>query len=101
MNLTMHDVVRVLLLVIAITLAGPALSNTGPSASALQIEPIEDAPADDAPGLGSIIGSPDAGPDPDDAGDRGGWAQLVLAVVLVGGVGFIMTRIIRAARQTG
>lgn len=64
-----------------------------------QITPIDDQPETDAPGLGNIIGSPDAGPDPQDAGDRGGWAQLVLAGVMAGGVVFIGSRIIRDVRR--
>lgn len=58
----------------------------------------EDAPDEELPGLGKIIGSPDAGPDPQDAGDRGGWAQLALAGVLLVGVGFITFRIARGVR---
>lgn len=64
-----------------------------------QITPIDDQPDTDAPGLGSIIGSPDAGPDPEDPGDRGGWAQLVLAGVMAGGVVFIGSRIFREVRR--
>lgn len=64
-----------------------------------QITPIDEEP-DDAPGLGSIIGSPEAGPKPTDPGDRGGYAQLGLAIVLVGGVGFIAWRIVSEARRS-
>lgn len=55
---------------------------------------------DEIPGLGSIIGSPEAGPKPDDAGDRGGYAQLALAAVLFGGVGFILRKIFRTTART-
>ena len=58
-------------------------------------------PAPESPGLGKIIGSPDPGPDPEDPGDRGGWAQLGLAVLLFGAVAFIGTRIVAGARRSG
>ncbi len=45
---------------------------------------------------GRIIGSPDAGPDPQNSGDRGGWAQLLTLAVMMAGVVFIAWRI-RAA----
>lgn len=67
---------------------------------AAQITPLDDDPEPDAPGLGNIVGSPEAGPEPEDAGDRGGWAQLALAVVLAGGVAFIGSRIVRGSRRT-
>lgn len=50
-------------------------------------------------GAGRIIGTPEAGPNPQHSGDRGGWAQLLTLGVIAGGVGFIMWRIISAARQ--
>ena len=59
---------------------------------------VEDEQTDEAPGLGNIIGTPEAGPAPEDAGDRGGWAQLFLAVVVFGGIGFIASRIARGLR---
>lgn len=64
-----------------------------------QITPLDDEPDVDAPGLGNIVGSPEAGPDPEDAGDRGGWAQLTLAGVIVAGVAFIASRIVRESRR--
>jgi hypothetical protein len=63
-----------------------------------QVTPIDD-DSEDAPGLGSIIGTPDAGPKPEDPGDRGGYAQLGLAVVLAGGIAFIGSRIVRESRR--
>jgi hypothetical protein len=86
-----------LLVVFATATAAQAMVLSPPVDA--QITPIDDQPATDAPGLGSIIGSPDAGPDPEDAGDRGGWAQLVLAGVMAGGVVFIGSRILREVRQ--
>ena len=48
----------------------------------------------------TIIGCAAAGPTPENPGDRGGYAQLLTLVVLAGGVGFIMTKVIRAARDS-
>ena len=53
----------------------------------------DDPPEAAVPGIGNIVGSPDPGPKPTDAGDRGGSAQLVLAGVMFGGVAFIGWRI--------
>jgi hypothetical protein len=64
-----------------------------------QLTPIDDEPDVETPGLGQIIGSPEAGPDPEDAGDRGGWAQLSLAGVMLGGVLFIARRIVKESRS--
>ena len=63
-----------------------------PVPSAAQVTPLEDEP-DVAPNLGRITGSPDPGPAPEDAGDRGGLIQLVLAIILFIGLLFIATRI--------
>jgi hypothetical protein len=86
-----------LLVVFATATAAQAMVLSPPVDA--QLTPIDDQPETDAPGLGSIIGSPAAGPDPEDAGDRGGWAQLVLAGVMAGGVVFIGSRILREVRQ--
>ena len=72
---------------------GPGLTT-----GAVSAQIVDDDPPDETPGLGNIVGSPDAGPDPTDAGDRGGWAQLVLAVVVFGGIVFIVTRIAAGVR---
>lgn len=66
-------------------------------AASAQVTPLDE-DQQDAPGLGDITGSPEAGPDPEDAGDRGGFAQLGLAIVLLGAVGFITSRVVLAAR---
>ncbi len=47
---------------------------------------------------GHSIGSPDAGPRPQQSGDRGGWAQLTILRVLTAAVSFIMWRIFHDAR---
>ena len=66
--------------------------------AAAQVTPLDD-DGEQAPGLGDITGSPDAGPEPEDAGDRGGAAQLVLAVMIFGGIAFIVSRIALATRS--
>lgn len=66
-----------------------------------QVTPLNDEIEQEAPGLGNIVGSPDAGPDPTDPGDRGGWAQLVLAVVLFGAIGFILRKVFNLAGAAG
>jgi len=78
----------------ATTLVAPSMTDY----ASAQVTPLDDDP-DDAPGLGSIVGTPDAGPDPEDAGDRGGFAQLGLAIALFLGLGFIGWRIVRESRQ--
>lgn len=57
-----------------------------------QVTPLDDEP-EEAPNLGRITGTPDPGPGPEDAGDRGGAAQLTLALVLFLGLVFIGFRI--------
>ncbi len=84
------------------TLLCLAVASTTPQwvpAAAAQVTPIDDEPGNEAPGLGNIIGSPDAGPDPEDLGDRGGWAQLALAGLLLGAVLFIGSRILAESRR--
>jgi len=63
------------------------------AALGVQVEPdlLDDA--------GRIIGSPAAGPKPDNPGDRGGYAQLLTLAVMVGGVLFIGWRIVRQVRH--
>ncbi|MEM7142198.1 MAG: hypothetical protein AAF548_14335 [Actinomycetota bacterium] len=46
----------------------------------------------------TIIGCADAGPAPENPGDRGGYAQLLTLAVLAGGVGFIAWRIVKSSR---
>lgn len=48
---------------------------------------------------GRIIGSPAAGPKPENPGDRGGYAQLLTLAVMAGGVAFIGWRIARQVRR--
>ena len=75
-----------------------SLGDLSDAASA-QVTPLDDEPPDEAPGLGRITGSPDPGPAPEDPGDRGGAAQLALAVILIAAVGFIGRQIMRDVRR--
>jgi len=86
-----------LLIVLCIGLVAVSIPWVAPAAA--QITPIDDEPGTEAPGLGNIIGSPEAGPDPEDPGDRGGWAQLALAGILAGAVLFIGSRILAESRR--
>ena len=47
----------------------------------------------------SVIPLPNSGKEPEDPGDRGGWAQLLLFGILLAGSGFIFGRVLWAARQ--
>ncbi len=78
-------------------LTGTALLTAQPVSA--QVTPLEEE-SEEAPGLGVIVGTPDAGPDPEDAGDRGGFAQLALAIVLFAAIAFIASRIILAVRAS-
>ena len=78
-----------------------ALPLAGPASAQAPDDPAEEPgdPADELPdGARTIIGSPDPGPEPEDAGDRGGWAQLLLLGALVTAVGVIGWRVGRAVR---
>lgn len=64
----------------------------GPGPAAAQDDEIPDA-------CRTIIGCADAGPEPENPGDRGGYAQLLTLAVLAGGVGFIVFKVGRAVRD--
>ena len=64
----------------------------GPGPAAAQDDEIPDA-------CRTIIGCADAGPEPENPGDRGGYAQLLTLAVLAGGVGFIVVKVGRAVRD--
>lgn len=97
MSLATRAIPRIGLIIIVLATIAVAVGATVRPADA-QLTPIEDEPGLEAPGLGDIVGSPEAGPEPEDAGDRGGWAQLTLAVVIAGGVLFIGSRILKESR---
>lgn len=84
---------------IALSIGFLAVPTAFVDVAAAQITPTEDEPGNEAPGLGNIVGSPEAGPEPEDIGDRGGWAQLALAGILVGAVLFIGSRILAESRR--
>lgn len=60
------------------------------------LSPVYEIPA----GADRIIGSPEAGPKPQQSGDRGGSLQFATLGAVAVAVGFIMWRITRAARRT-
>ena len=84
-------------LLVLSALAAPATTVWAEPAAA-QVTPLDE-DGEEAPGLGDITGTPDAGPEPEDAGDRGGAAQLVLAVMIFSGIAFIVSRIALATRS--
>lgn len=96
-----HRFVSVLAIVLFLFALGGGVGTitlvVNPTAASAQITPLDEE-TEEAPGLGDITGSPEAGPDPEDAGDRGGFAQLTLAVVLGAAVLFIGSRLVRAAQ---
>ena len=60
------------------------------------LSPVYDVPA----GADRIIGSPEAGPKPQQSGDRGGSLQFATLGAVAAAVGFIMWRIVRATRRS-
>ena len=67
-----------------------------PASSGGGLSPVYEIPT----GADRIIGSPDPGPDPQHAGDRGGSLQFVTLGTVAVAVAFIMWRIARSARRT-
>ena len=59
------------------------------------LRPVYEVPA----GADRIIGSPEAGPDPQHSGDRGGSLQFVTLGAVAAAVVFIMWRVTRTARR--
>jgi len=59
------------------------------------LRPVYEIPA----GADRIIGSPDPGPDPQHAGDRGGSLQFATLGAVAAAVAFIMWRVARATRR--
>lgn len=54
---------------------------------------------DDTPVISGSIPRPNSGVAPEDPGDRGGYLQLGLLAVLVGGIGFIGFRVVREGQR--
>jgi len=59
------------------------------------LDPVVEVPA----GAGRIIGSPHAGPQPQQSGDRGGRLQLATLGALTAAVALIAWRVVRASRR--
>ncbi len=66
-----------------------------PADTGNDLRPVYEIPA----GADRIIGSPDPGPDPQHAGDRGGSLQFVTLGAVAAAVAFIMWRVARATRR--
>ena len=80
--------------------ANQDVANRAGAAQAV-VAPVGSPAQDDDPArCRTIIGCAEAGPQPENPGDRGGYAQLLTLVVLFSGVGFIMTKVLRAARSS-
>ncbi len=90
--------------IVAIILAGTASlaapaggqSDDGAERTTTTAEPFD--PAEN-PGYNNIIGSPEAGPDPEHAGDRGGWMQLALLGAIAVGAAVVLVRVARLASR--
>jgi hypothetical protein len=54
---------------------------------------------DPGQGVPPIIPRPNSGQAPDDPGDRGGWQQLAVLGVVIGGLGLIAALVVRDARR--
>ena len=79
----------------------PIPADTGedepiPADTGDDLRPVYEVP----PGADRIIGSPEAGPKPQQTGDRGGSLQFATLGAVAAAVGFIMWRIARAARRS-
>lgn len=87
-----------LLVLTVVLLFGAGLASAGePAGDGSGPAPTNEVP-DQVPG-GGIIPAPDSGEAPDSPGDRGGWAQLGLLAVLVGGLGVMVALVVRSARR--
>ena len=69
----------------------PVPADTGDT-----LTPVYEVPS----GANRIIGSPEAGPKPQQSGDRGGSLQFATMGAVAAAVAFIMWRIARSARRT-
>jgi hypothetical protein len=85
--------------VLLLVVGAPAGAQDTPPTTAAQVEDDSDAPTTLPEELGNIVGSPDPGPEPEDAGDRGGWAQLGLLGVLVLVVALVLRHLFRSANR--
>ena len=70
--------------------------ETLPADTGDTLDPVIEVPA----GANRIIGSPEAGPEPQHSGDRGGSLQFATMGATAAAVAFIMWRIARAARRS-
>jgi hypothetical protein len=72
----------------------PAGAQSPPSSASTTTLP------EPAPGVpGQIIPEPGSGEEPEDPGDRGGWLQLTVLGLVLGGLGVIVGFVVRDARR--
>jgi hypothetical protein len=84
-----------------VLLLGAAAAPAGAqdSGTSTVVDENDDVPTTLPEELGNIVGSPDPGPEPEDAGDRGGWAQLGLLGALVLVVALVLRHLFRSANR--
>jgi hypothetical protein len=83
-------VVVVLALAGALTVGpGPAVEATAQTTTTLPVDQ----------GDRSVIPAPNSGREPEESGDRGGWAQLTVFGIMAAGSAVIFGRVLWAARQ--
>lgn len=93
-----HRALRCALVIVVAVLLPPSLHVFDASPVAAQVTPLDEEP-DETPSLGRITGTPDPGPSPENAGDRGGAAQLAVALILFLALVFIGWRIRRESQR--
>ncbi|CAN5697720.1 hypothetical protein BH24ACT3_BH24ACT3_11420 [soil metagenome] len=81
--------------IVAVSVTGSAFA--GPASA--QEQPPPSSSTTTVSDGGGIIPEPNSGREPDQPGDRGGWAQLGLLAVMVGAVVLIAVLIIRSSRR--
>ena len=81
-------------LVVALGVVAPAAAQT-PEPPLTTGSSVPDA----GQGVPPIIPRPNSGEAPDDPGDRGGWQQLAVLGVVIGGLGLIGVLVVRDARR--
>jgi hypothetical protein len=94
-------VVTAVLVSSVLVVAGPGLVAT--AAGQTPEPPLttgSSAPDPDAgQGVPPIIPEPNSGETPDDPGDRGGWQQLAVLGLVIGGLGLIAVLVVREGRR--